>query len=174
LSFEISRVIRRVSRVFLIAAAVASLAACQVRPLYSSVDGAGPKLAAVKISQPRDRVEQQVRNHLVFLTNGGAGEPAHADYQLQLYVTSVRADVLDEQVARNTPTRVTVSATFTLTRISDGKVLKTGTRAITSLADVGLQEFAKLRAYRDAEDRASRELAEFLRGEMATVLARNG
>jgi LPS-assembly lipoprotein len=173
LLFELSPALRRASHAVLILAAAATLAGCQVRPLYSSTSGTPQKLAAIKFSAADDRIEQVVRNQLIFLTTGGAGEAAKADYQLTMNVTSTRADILDDQISVGvTPGRVTVSATYTLTQISDGKVLKTATRAVTSLVDIGNQQFAKLRAYRDAEDRAGRELAEFIRADIAAVLGR--
>jgi LPS-assembly lipoprotein len=65
-----------------------------------------------------------------------------------------------------------VDVTYTLTRISDSKILKTAKREVVALIDVPGQSFAKLRAIRDAENRAAREIAEFLRGEIAIALAR--
>ncbi|MBP2551319.1 LPS-assembly lipoprotein [Neorhizobium galegae] len=171
--FELSPALRRASQLVLILAAAVSLSACQVRPLYSSTSGTPQKLAAIKFSAAGDRVGQVVRNQLIFLTSGGAGEAVTADYQLAMSVTSVRADILDDQISQSvTPGRVTVSATYTLTKISDGKVLRTATRSVTSLVDIGNQQFAKLRAYRDAEDRAGRELAEFIRADLAATLGR--
>ncbi|SIR28108.1 LPS-assembly lipoprotein [Rhizobium sp. RU35A] len=171
--FERSPALRRASQTALVLLACATLAACQVRPLYSSAGGTPAKLAAIKISPADDRVEQVVRNQLIFLTSGGAGEPAKADYQLTMNVTSARADIIDDSVSVGlTPGRVTVSATYTLSHIGDGKVLKTATRSVTSLVDIGNQQFAKLRAYRDAEDRAGRELAEFIRADIAATLGR--
>lgn len=171
--FERSPALRRASQTALVLLACATLAACQVRPLYSSTSGAPSKLASIKISPADERVEQVVRNHLIFLTSGGAGEAAKADYQLNMNVTSVRADILDDSVSTGlTPGRVTVTATYSLLQTSDGKVLKTATRSVTSLVDIGNQQFAKLRAYRDAEDRAARELAEFIRADLAAVLGR--
>jgi LPS-assembly lipoprotein len=170
---EISPALRRASRFVIALTAIGLMAGCQVRPLYSSSSGAPQKLAAIKFSPADDRVEQVVRNHLIFLTTGGAGEAAKADYQLQMNVATVRAEILDDEVTDViTPGRVTLTATYSLTHIGDGATVKTGTRSITSLVDIGNQEFAKLRAYRDAEDRAGRELAEFIRADLATALGR--
>lgn len=88
-------------------------------------------------------------------------------------VSSFRQNVLDEQVTNNLiPGRVTLTGTYTFTRVSDGKVLKSGQRKSTALLDVSAQEFAEMRAYRDAEDRAAKQLAEFIRGDIATTLGR--
>ncbi|WP_442792886.1 hypothetical protein [Rhizobium sp. SL86] len=171
--FELSPVLRRAGRVTLFLAAAGLIAGCQVRPLYSTSSAVPQKLAAIKISPADDRVEQVVRNRLIFLMTGGAGEPAASDYQLQMNVTSARANILDDEISTAlTPGRVTVTATYSLSSTKDSKVLKQGTRSVTALVDIGNQEFAKLRAYRDAEDRAGRELAEFIRADLASVLGR--
>lgn len=88
-------------------------------------------------------------------------------------VTSHRQNVLDEQVSNNlTPGRVTLTADYVLTRVSDSKQIKSAQRRSTSLLDISAQEFSELRAYRDAEDRAAKQLAEFIRGDLATILGR--
>ncbi len=72
------------------------IAGCQVRPLYSTPGGTEGKLASISISEARHRVEQQVRNDLVFLLAGGAGEPRNAIYHLEMSVSSGAAGVLTD------------------------------------------------------------------------------
>ncbi len=157
-------------------ALVAGLAGCQVRPLYSEAGGTGPKLASVSFSEPRNRVEQVVRNELVFLAAGGAGEPLNPAYDVTLNVSSTASNILDDDGLAETgipvPGRVQVTGSYTLTRVSDGQVLKRAERSTVALVDVSRQSFAKLRAIRDGENRASRELAEFIRADIAIVLAK--
>ncbi|TCQ99661.1 LPS-assembly lipoprotein [Neorhizobium sp. JUb45] len=174
---NVTKDLLRIGRVASIAAVLVALAGCQVKPLYavSSPGGAsaGQKLASIGFSQADDRIEQTVRNELIFLTSGGAGESRQPEYNLTMNVTSFRQNVLDEQVTNNLiPGRVTLTADYTLTRASDGKVLRTAQRKSTSLLDISAQEFAEMRAYRDAEDRAAKQLAEFIRGDIATTLGR--
>lgn len=151
------------------------LGGCQVRPLYSEAQGTGERLAALSFSDPDSRVEQAVRNHLIFLTSGGAGEAITPEYNVKLDASSSVSDVLDEDLSTTgvpVPGRVLVSANYSVSRVNDGQILKAGTREVTSLIDVPTQGFAKVRAIRDAENRASRELAEFIRADLAIVLAR--
>lgn len=156
-----------------VVALTALLAGCQVRPLYSEKDGVGQRLGAIAFSEPSTRVGQQVRNQLVFLTSGGAGEPAKADYEVELTVTSVETNILlDQSTAAPSPGRVVVTANYTIKQTSDGKVVKTGSRAVTALLDIPAQEFAELRAIRDAENRGAREVAELVRADLAGALAR--
>lgn len=150
-----------------------ALAGCQVRPLYSTGAGTDTKLAAVAISEADDRVEQQVRNDLIFLFAGGAGEAQNAIYHLELNVSvrniGVLIDVTDDIPRAG---RIVVSADYNLTKTESGETLASGKRSTVALVDFPVQEFAKLRAVRDAENRAARELAELIRADIASALAR--
>ncbi|MCF6369018.1 hypothetical protein [Rhizobium halophilum] len=160
-------------RLMLVVGAVAFLSACQARPLYSQTSGTGAKLAEITFAKADDRVEQTVRNHLIFLTSGGEGDSLLPQYQVGFEVVSSYNDILDDEDAEGLkPGRVILRGSYTLVRISDGLLLKTGNRHVTSLLDVSQQEFAELRAVRDAEDRAARELAEIIRADLAIALAR--
>lgn len=160
-------------------AVLALLAGCQVRPLYSDASGTAEQMASVGFSEPETRIEQVVRNHLIFLTSGGAGEIANPAYDVTLRASTTATSVIDDEDDDNVspsglpqPGRVRVIVNYTLTRVSDGKVLKSASREVVSLMDVSRQGFAKLRALRDAENRAAREAAEFIRAEIAIILAR--
>jgi LPS-assembly lipoprotein len=56
-----------------------------------------------------------------------------------------------------------MTAFYTLTESATGRVISTGRRQVSSAYDVPQQQFAAMRAERDAENRAARELAEQLR-----------
>ncbi|MBP1858744.1 hypothetical protein [Rhizobium herbae] len=160
--------------------ALAVLAGCQVKPLYSE----GPQgktataLASIEISEADDRVEQEVRNALIFLTSGGAGEPANAQYKLALNVTSQVKGVLYDQNSSddNTDTagagRIVVMADYNLTRVGTGETVRSGNRTAVALVDFPEQEFAKVRAIKDGEKRAAKELAEIIRADIAAALGR--
>ncbi|MEF0940532.1 LPS assembly lipoprotein LptE [Rhizobium sp. BR 362] len=149
------------------------LASCQVRPLYAESTGVTQKLADVTFSDAGTRVGQQVRNQLIFIAGRGAGETKTPKYTVDLSVSSGTGGVLylpssDTSAAG----RTTVTASFTLKDASDGKVLKSGSRSVTSLVDFPTQEFAKARAIRDSEDRAAREVAELVGADIAAALSR--
>lgn len=166
----------RIGRTASIAAALVALAGCQVKPLYAvspQGTGTGQQIASVAFEQANDRIEQVVRNELIFLTTGGAGESKNPAYRVKIHVTSQRQNVLDEQVTSSIiPGRVTLTGSYSLTRTSDGKVLRTAQRKSTALLDISPQEFAEMRAYRDAETRAAKQVAEFIRADIATTLGR--
>ncbi len=159
---------------------LAALAGCQVKPLYSDGPQGKPAkaLASIEISEADDRVEQEVRNALIFLTSGGAGEPVNAQYKLALNVTSKTQGVLYDQNTKddNTDTasaaRIVVMADYNLTRADTGETVRSGNRTAVALVDFPGQEFAKVRAGRDGEKRAAKELAEIIRADLAAALGR--
>jgi len=158
------------------------LAGCQVRPLYGEASGTRAKFETVNFTSAGDRVTQEVRNHLVFLAYGGAGAPKTKDYDVKLTVTSsaTSTEVTDDtslSLSKNNyngpyPGRVSMTGKYVITRISDGQVLRAATRTVTSMLDLPQQEFAKIRAIRDGENRAARELAEIIGTDIAATLGR--
>lgn len=163
----------RLAKTLVGVALVATLAGCQVRPLYSTPSGTEGKLASISISEASDRVEQQVRNDLVFLFAGGAGEPQNAVYHLDMDVSIRTVGVLNDVTTDTARSgRVTVTADYNLTKADSGETLASGKRSAVAMVDLPTQEFAKLRAIRDAENRGARELAELIRADVASALAR--
>ncbi len=149
------------------------LASCQVKPLYSDGPATAGKLASISFSEADDRVEQQVRNALIFLTAGGAGEALNPQYHVELNASVKNIGVLLEQES-DTPRagRIVVTADYNLTRIDTGETLKSGKRSSVALVDYSVQEYSKVRAIRDAENRAAKELAEVIRADLAMALGR--
>lgn len=163
--------------------ALAAAAGCTVQPLYgeitsaTTVSGAPPvSLASVEVKPVNDRVGQEVRNHLIFLLHGGAGQPSTPAYQLDLRTrasSSRAAAVSTSRVALEPTSAVaTVRGNYRLTETATGRLVSQGTRSVQAPYDLPRQEYAAGRAERDAYDRAARELAELLRMVVAQELAR--
>lgn len=149
------------------------LSGCQVKPLYSTSSDVAASLGKIEFSEADDRVELEVRNNLIFLAAGGSGEPSAPVYTVDLNVKSRVIGVLLELSSDTARAgRVEVSAGYTLKRVADKAVLKTGHRSAVALVDFPGQEFARIRAIRDAENRAARELAELVRADLAAALGR--
>lgn len=149
------------------------LAGCQARPLYQDANGeTRGALAAISYSEATSRVGLETRNRLLFLTSGGK-ESQTPEYRVELVVSGgVEGILLDEAADTPNAGRAAIVGTYTLKRISDDTVVKTGRRTAVALFDYPRQEFAKLRAARDAETRAARELAEFIYADLAMALGR--
>lgn len=157
------------------------VAGCQVRPLYSSggtlvssATGEATPLSSISVNAVSSRPAQIVRNQLVFLLNGGARPAADTRYSVGLNVTSRTASAAYVQVtSEDEPTAgtVTMRGAYTITDNTTGKVIYKGSRQIASSYDVSRQRFAALRAEKDAQERAGRELAELLRLAIAQDLS---
>lgn len=170
----------RVLRVVLLGAAMVS-AGCTVRPLYgvytATLSGTSSDLAAelrsVSVKPVTTRYAQEVRNHLIFLLGGGERQPANPTYTLDLGVVSQNEAAAIIQVGNeDQPTAGTVTMVSNYRLTKGGETVATGRRQISASYDAPRQEFAKLRAVRDAENRAARELAELVRLAVAQDIER--
>jgi LPS-assembly lipoprotein len=173
LSFDSRNIITRRAMLFGTMGLLGGLASCQVRPLYSEAKGTRRIMASIGFSDAGSRVGQVVRNRLIFLSAAGQGEPAHPDYIVNLNVSSTTTEVLPVQSTNSmTGGRVVVRGDYTLKKAKEGTVMRIAHRESVALLDYPGQQFAKLRAIRDAENRAANELAEQIAADLAAVLAR--
>jgi LPS-assembly lipoprotein len=170
---------RRSARLALaLAIAAATLGAgCQVRPLYLSEAEGGllspvPDLRAILINQPDSRVEQEIRNELLFLFRGDGSEVVEPRFRLRMLVTSSTNNIAVGYV-NDLPRGVivTVNVTFVLTEIDTEATLLTGSAVATASYDFSSQRFANVRAERDAETRAANSIAEQLNARIAAYFA---
>jgi LPS-assembly lipoprotein len=172
----------------LIVGLAGAASACTVRPLYMKENpaaagasaGTAAELASVAVNPVKTRYAQLVRNELIFLLGGGAGEATNPRYTLDLNVSSqlmssatAPASTRDDV---NVPTAaiLTLTAGYTLTDVATNKTVAKGSRDISSSIDVPRQQYAALRAENDAQQRAARELAQLLRFAIAQDLVREG
>jgi len=147
-----------------------AITACQVRPLYSDV--AGGSVQSIGISAPASRVAQVVRNELIFGFSGGGGEPTNPQYDMDLNVSVTNQGVLpagnaDEFAAA----RIVVAVSYTLRDSASGERLFSGERHAVASLDNPDQEYGRTRAVLDAENRAAREAAAFIRLDVVGKLA---
>ena len=160
-----------------------ALGGCQVRPLYSDASPSLSSIAtpvalkSISVNEVDSRYGQEVRNQLIFLLNGGAGEPASPTYKLDLGVTTQTistAAVAVDATSAGQPTAggIVLTSLYVLTNATNGEVVTTGKRSVTASFDRPAQQFASLRAQRDAENRAARELAELVRLALAADLSK--
>jgi len=151
-----------------------TLGGCNVRPMYGTLPGGGTamdELRAIDIEAADDRVEQVVRNELIFAFTGG-GEAAAPRYRLRLFLTKLEADLGVEKFS-DVPAAylMRLSANFVLLDAASGKTLLTGKSFANASYDFSTQRFANVRAERDAEDRAARVIADDIRTRIASYFA---
>lgn len=160
---------------------LAVAAGCTVRPMYgdlSSTSAIGQtgaaQLASVEVKAVGDRVGQEVRNHLIFMFGGGAGQPANPAYSLALTTRTRSTSALSVSTTDVSvpPTAgvATVTVSYRLTETGTNQLISAGTRSVQAHYDIPTQNYAAQRAVRDAENRGAREVAELLRMVVAQEL----
>lgn len=152
------------------------LSGCTVQPLYSTPNATTAtaaiapdmraKLASIAIDPADTIYGQQVRNQLIFGLAGGAGQPAQPTYYLDMGLSrsvysAVSIDVGDTTSGRPSAGTVRLRSNYKL-RDAAGEIVANGQLSVNASYDRPRQEFATLRAERDAEKRAAEELAQFL------------
>ncbi|MBU2580854.1 MAG: hypothetical protein KJ622_03925 [Alphaproteobacteria bacterium] len=152
------------------------LAACGdggFRPVHADLGGLTPaseKLAKLQISTIPGRVGQQLRNELIFQATGGAA-PLPPEYTLEIAIREGVTSTLVRQTGDARGQVYNLDAKFKLTRISDKKVVLSG----TSYSRAGFERFdsiySNVRARRDAEDRAAKTIAVDMKSRLAAFLA---
>ena len=167
--------------------AVAALAACTAgcfQPMYAEHSDGTPglreKLLGVEVppvdkpnGSPDARVGVEIRNALMFKLYGSAtGMPP--THRLVLRFTTSRSSLLiDVNTGLPTSENLGIDAQFNLIEIASNKSVMTGTTFSRVSYDMpgSYQRFARARAFRDAEDRASQEIADRINTRLASFFA---
>jgi|GEM_PF-1237368 len=152
-----------------------ALGGCVVRPLYADAPGSGTSVAVelskIAVQPARNRVEQVLRNELIFAFTGG-GEAPDAQYSLRIFLTRTEASVAVERLSEVPASYiVSLSASFVLADSTTGRTLLTGNSAADASYDFSSQRFANVRALEDAESRAAKTIAADLRIRLAAYFA---
>lgn len=154
------------------------LAGCSggFHPLYGSalINGSAvnERLAAIDVAPIPGRVGQRIRNELIFQTTGG-GEAKTPQYRLNI---AIRESVTSMLVAvdGNAGNQIYgIDASYSLIRLSDKKVVATGSSYGRASFDRVSSIFANVEARQDAENRAAETVGEELRTRLLAVLASN-
>jgi LPS-assembly lipoprotein len=151
----------------LLGLAAASLSACGFAPLYAQPGVA--QLAGIDVVAPEGRTGYLIRQHLDdALGKDRAGAPLYR-MNLQLseerYPRGVRID--------NVATRYeyVLTAYYTLSQLSSGRMAKTGRVRIELTYDSADQPYASIAAQQEAQDRAAEQAAQRIQLELAVWLA---
>jgi LPS-assembly lipoprotein len=175
----------RLVRWLAVVAAAAMTAGC-FQPLYGENAAFGPgavnphvrdAFATVDVAQiaapngtPEARIAVELRNDVIWELTGGAGAGTPA-YRLGITMKlSKTAIIVDIATGRTEAEVVGIDVGYTLTEIGTKKVVVNSQTFSRVSSDVpGLeQRFAHQRAQRDAEDRASKVIAEQIRSRLAS------
>jgi LPS-assembly lipoprotein len=158
----------------------AGLAACGFEPMYAERTGTPPPgqpaqggvqsdLLNTRVATISNRVGQMLRNKLVDRLNP-QGEPGQPIYYLVVRLNEQKEAVLTRSDELSTATNLRLAADYEV-RDPQGNVLTTGySRAITRYNTLQSQ-YATIAAEDSARDRATRELADDIRTELAIFYA---
>lgn len=169
----------RPRRVLLAAAlTVAALAGGCFQPLYSdyttSTVGGSVKTAlrGIEIPEIKGLIGHYFRNELVFELDGSGDPDARKTLKLEAATTeSVEVVTVDYAYGRADSAVLVATVTWKLIQQGTGKVVSSGTNSVRVPYERSSQRFATLRAARDAQVRAAKNLATIVRGQIAADLA---
>src|SRR5262252_5380962 len=175
--------IRITARLAVVAALAALTAGC-FQPMYAEHTDGTPdlreKLLGVEvppIDKPNGsreaRIGVEIRNALAFKLYGSAtGMPP--THRLVLKFTTTRASlIVDPNTQLPSSENYGIDAQFNLIEIASNRSVMTGTTFSRVTYDMpgSYQRFARARAFRDAEDRASQEIADRINTRLASFFA---
>lgn len=154
------------------------------QPMYkqTAADGTAlsEKLSQIEVVFVAGRVGNEVRNDLIYALTGGAGNPAGAPYRLELTVkdSTTTAAVVDSLSGIPEVELVSVDVSWRL--FDTTKPVPAGGKPLPPIAqgsafgkaslDSGYQRFARSRAIRDAQNRASGVAAETIKTQVVSYL----
>ena len=147
------------------------LSACAVQPVYgpgTTGDSVSQILRSIDIDPVDTRVAQEVRNKLIFHLTGGGGV-VDPQYRMILRVTSASTALGISREGSAPVYSVTVTASYTIIENSTGDVVLRQTARGTASYDQYSQNFANIRARRDAENRAAAQAADEIRIRVAAA-----
>jgi LPS-assembly lipoprotein len=156
-------------------AAALALGGCTVRPLYApaplAVAGPQAELAAIGVAGPSSRQEQVYRNALLFGLRGGAVETPER-YSLS-YRLGLRSQEIGVERGTGTPNayQLTGTLSFLLRDRATGESVFGASVTATDTYVRSSQNYANIRAARDAEDRLGKALAELTVARLAAYFA---
>ncbi len=172
----------------LLLAAGTTLAGCQVRPLYGTLNlsnsetPTAAELAAIDIEPidlvggvdsdgSSDDVKRVLYNELTFGFEHGGNSPEKR-YRLKIIADVSTMDVGVEKLS-DVPASytLTLNTSFVLTDINTDKTVTTGRSFITTSYDFSSQRFANIRARKDAAQRAAKNVAQDIQTRLAGYFA---
>lgn len=163
-------------------AAALVLSGCQVRPLYGTSTGelgssaVVTELAAIDIDSinsqfANDDAARVLFNELTFRFERGAGS-APKKYRLKVLMDVGSSEVGVEQFS-DVPSAytTTMNSTFVLSDLTTSETLMTGRAFKSASYDFSNQRFANTRAYRDAQERVAKAVADDIAARIAGYFA---
>ena len=174
----------RIAARLLAVAALAALTAGCFQPMYADrgdgTPGLREKLMGVEVppvdkpnASREARVQVEIRNALAFKLYGNATGMPPTHRLVLRFSTSRSSLMLDPTTALPSSENYGIDAQYNLIELATMKSVMTGTTFSRVSYDIPgqLQRFARQRAFRDAEDRASQEIADNIQTRLASFFS---
>jgi len=167
-------------------AVVLALGGCQVKPLYGTSTGdfgatpspVAAEMAAIDLDSinsqfANDDAARVLFNELTYRFERGAGSQAKK-YRLKVLMDVSSSEVGVERFA-DVPSAytTTMNSTFVLSDLASDETLMTGRSFKSASYDFSDQRFANNRAFRDAQERVAKSVAEDIAARIAGYFASN-
>ena len=152
---------------------MAALGGCGFQPLYGKrASGNAPaEFAKIRVEPIKDRIGQMLHNHLLTALNP-KGRPGNPQYLLDTQISESFPSLGVRKSGFDTRANLKANANFSLRGTGGGKVLFSGTSAITVSYNILDSDFATLSAKKDARVRAVRELSDDIRIRLGVYFTR--
>lgn len=182
--FRSSNMLRRVTLCAALGV-VMTLSACQVRPLYGTSTGefgggtspVTAEMAAIDLDSipsqfANDDASRVLYNELIYRFERGAGSPEKKRYRLKVLMDVGSSEVGVERFA-DVPSAytTTMNSTFVLSDLNTDETLLTGRAFKSASYDFSSQRFANTRAYRNAQERVAKAVADDISARIAGYFA---
>ena len=154
---------------------LAALAACGFSPLYGGSDKnyINQELVHINIDSIKDRKGQIIHNFLLDRLNP-SGRRADSRYTLSIAVSRTIDEMGLKLTEEATRAKLTLIASYFLTRDADGKVLAEGSVRSVNSYNISASEFARIASERDATERAAREVSDEIKTRLSLYFSRRG
>ncbi len=156
---------------------LAALAGGCFRPLYaestaSTVGGSvRTALRSIEFPEIKGLMGHYLRNELVFEFDGGNEPDAPKTLKFDASIAeSVEVITVDYANGRADSAILGATAAWKVTRNGTGEIVASGTNSVREPYERSSQRFATVRAARDAQIRAAKNLASLIRGQIAADL----
>ncbi|WP_257167593.1 LPS assembly lipoprotein LptE [Bradyrhizobium sp. SRS-191] len=170
----------RIAARLLAVAALAGLTAGCFQPMYAEHADGTPalrdKLMGIELppvdkpnASPEARLGVAIRNSLAFKLYGTATGTAPTHKLVLRFQTSRSSLIVSQTTGLPTTENVGIDVQYNLVELATNKSVMTGTTFARTSYDIpgSYQRFARQRAFNDAEDRASEEVAEKIKTRLA-------
>ena len=151
-----------------LAATMAVLGACGFEPLHARRAGqpaAASELATIRVGPIRDRLGQQLRNHLFDILTP-RGRPTVPRYILSVRLTESNQELAVRKNAFATRVNYWLTASYQLMDAETKRSVFSGGGRVVGSYNISQSEYATLIAAKDARAKAVREMSENIRTDL--------